>query len=202
MKFKICSVEISVSYLLICIFALCIVVDRYNAFIWCVLSIIIHESGHLFLMCCFGFVPEKIKITLFEISISDNSRHKRTNLQNFLIIFFGPLANFICFIVCYLLYLFSKINFIPFAFANLFVGLFNFLPVLSLDGGQLIYILLSRRASERLAERVVDIITFIFIFPLSALGFLVLFESKYNFSLLLVCVYLVFSLVCKNNRYY
>ena len=76
------------------------------------------------------------------------------------------------------------------------------LPVMSLDGGQLLYLILSRRLSENSAEKVVNIITFIFIFPLAALGFLLLFKSKYNFSLLFVCVYLIFSLIFKKNRYF
>lgn len=82
------------------------------------------------------------------------------------------------------------------------VGLFNLIPVMSLDGGQLLYLLLSRRFDEALAERLVNIVTFLFIFPLAAVGFLLLLKSKYNFSLLFVCIYLVLSLVLKNNRYY
>lgn len=202
MKFKILSCEFSVSYLLLCLFAICVILGEFSGFIWCFLSILIHETGHIIFMCLFGFSPNKIKISLFEISINDKSRHKRTRRQNFLIIFFGPFANFICFILFYLLYLFSNEFFLPFAAANLSVGLFNLLPVLSLDGGQLLYLILSKRMTDSLAEKVVDIVTFVFIFPLSALGFLLLFNSKYNFSLLLVCIYLVFSLVCKNNRYY
>lgn len=202
MKLRMFSTEVTVSYTILCFFAISIILGEFSGFICCILAIIIHEAGHILFMCLFGYTPDKIKISLFEISISDKSRHKRTFLQNFLIIFFGPVANFICFILFYLLYLFSNTIFLPFAIANLSVGLFNFLPVLSLDGGQLLYSLLCRRISDKSAERVVDIVTFIFIFPLSALGFLLLFNSKYNFSLLLVCIYLVFSLVCKNNRYY
>ena len=89
----------------------------------------------------------------------------------------------------------------PFAISNLSVGMFNLLPVLSLDGGQLIFIILRQRVGADKAEKIVDIITFITIFPLAVLGFIVLFESKYNFSLLFVCVYLIVSLLTRGNRY-
>lgn len=202
MKFNLLKIKFEISYLLLCVFAIAVITDDLLNLIWCICAVLIHESGHIIPMCIFGYRPEKIKIALFEISITDKSRHNRSFWQNFFIILFGPFANFICFILYYLLYLYGNEFFLPLAIANLSVGLFNFMPVLSLDGGQLLYLVLCRRITEINAERAVDIMTFIFIFPLFALGFMLLFKSKYNFSLLFVCIYLVFSLVLKNNRYY
>ncbi|MCI2112819.1 MAG: site-2 protease family protein [Ruminococcus sp.] len=82
------------------------------------------------------------------------------------------------------------------------MGLFNILPVMSLDGGQLLYLILSRFFSDTVSQRIVNVITFIIIFPLATFGFILLFNSKYNFSLLIVCIYLVFSLICRNNKYF
>uniref|UniRef100_UPI0002DC4984 site-2 protease family protein n=1 Tax=Ruminococcus bromii TaxID=40518 RepID=UPI0002DC4984 len=90
----------------------------------------------------------------------------------------------------------------PIAMANLCTGLFNMLPVMSLDGGQLMYVILCRKFSEKSAERIINITAVIILFPLTVLGFMVLLNSKYNFSLLFVCAYLIASLLCKNNRYY
>lgn len=196
------KIKLEISYLLLSFLAIIVIAEVFNNFLWCISAVVIHELGHIIPMCIFGYRPEKIKFSLFEISITDNTRQKRSFWQNFFIILFGPFVNFICFISFYLLYLYGKDFYLPIAIANLSVGLFNILPVLSLDGGQLLYLILCRKITERNAERVVDILTFIFIFPLFALGFLLLFNSKYNFSLLFVCVYLIFSLVLKNNRYY
>ena len=202
MKFKLFSTQIIISYLFICLTALCIIMNIFKGFLLCLFAVAVHEAGHLIPMCKFGHCPNEIKILPFEISISDNSRQQRTFKQNLIIIIFGPLANFVCFIILYLLYLFCDEIFLLPALANISVCLFNLMPVLSLDGGQMLYLLLSRRFSYKTSEKIVDIITFIFLFPLAALGFLILFNSKYNFSLLLICVYLVLSLVCRNNRYY
>lgn len=202
MKFRVLKTEITISYLIICTASICIIAGIFDSFLYCLFAIIIHETGHIILMCIFGYAPEKIKISLFEISISDRKRQERSFIQNFLIIFFGPFANFICFILFYLLYLIGNDYFLYFAAANFSVGLFNILPVMSLDGGQLLYLILSRFFSDTGSQRIVNVITFIIIFPLASLGFILLFNSKYNFSLLIVCIYLVFSLICKNNMYF
>ena len=202
MKFRIHKTEIIISYLIICIASVCIIAGAFDGFLYCLFAIIIHEAGHITTMCIFGYPPEKIKISLFEISISDGKRQERNFIQNFLIIFFGPFSNFICFILFYLLYLIGKDFFLYLAAANLSVGLFNILPVMSLDGGQLLYLILSRFFSDTVSQSIVNVITLIIIFPLSFFGFILLFNSKYNFSLLIVCTYLVFSLISRNNKYY
>lgn len=201
MKLKIFNIPVEISFTLICIAAACVILNIFDKLIWCALAVIIHESGHLLAMLKCGQAPEKIKISAFEIKIFDSKRLRRSEKQNFFIIFSGPAVNFICFIPFYLLYLLGNEFVLPLAISNLSVGLFNILPVLSLDGGQLIFIILRQRAGADRAEKTVDVITFITIFPLAALGFIVLFESKYNFSLLFVCVYLIISLITRGNRY-
>lgn len=168
----------------------------------CCFGVIIHEFGHLILMLIFGSKPKKISISLFEIAISDESRQQRSDLQNFFIVFFGPFANFICFIIFFLLYLYIRIDLMNFAYVNLSLCLLNLLPVMSFDGGQMLYILLCRRFSGETAEKAVNIVTLIALFPLAVLGFIILFNSDYNFSLLFVCGYIILSLIFKNNRYF
>ena len=202
MKFKLFSTECEISYTLLCVAALCVFLGIYKGLFPCVTAVMIHESGHLLAMRFLGYFPERIKVSLFEISISDTARQCRSEKSNILIIFFGPAANFICLIAFYLLYLNGKEFFLPFAVANFSVGLFNSLPVMSLDGGQLLYLFLSRFYSHGKSEKIVDIATIILIIPLAVLGFIILFNSKYNFSLLFVCVYLILSLIFKDNRYY
>ena len=201
MKLRIAKIKIEISFTVICIAGICVILGITSGFVWCAIAVLIHELGHLLMMLRLGFLPEKIKISGFEIKIFDSKRQSRSEKQNFFIIFSGPAVNFICFIPFYLLYLLGNGNFLPFALANLSVGLFNSLPVLSLDGGQMIFILLKRRLNPARAEKTVDIITLITIFPLAVLGFAVLFKSKYNFSLLFICAYLIISLVTRSDRY-
>ena len=187
MKFKILNIKFCISYTLLCLIAACIILDIFSGFV---------------MMLIFGSKHTKISISLFEIAINDECRQQRNDLQNFLIVFFGPFANFVCFIIIFLLYLYSGIDLMKFAYVNLSLCLLNLLPVMSFDGGQLLYILLSRRFSSTTAEKTVNIVTFIALFPIAVLGFIILFNSDYNFSLLFVCGYIILSLIFKNNRYF
>ena len=201
MKFKIARTRFEVSYALLCLVAVCIILGVFKSFVWCAAAVVVHECGHLAAMVYCGYFPKRIKIALFSIDIIDGERQSRSVRKNLLIIFFGPFFNFICFLVCFLLYLRGISVVLPFAAANASVGLFNLLPVMSLDGGQLVYLLLLRRLDQEKAEKAVDALSFAFIFPLAAMGFWLILKSK-NVSLLFVSVYLVFSLLFKGNRYY
>lgn len=202
MKFEIFKIKFCISYTLLCLIAICIILDMFKGFVMCCFAVVIHESGHLIMMLIFGSKPRKISISPFEIAIKDEGRQQRSDLQNFFIVFFGPFANFICFILLFLLYLYSDADFLSFAYVNLSLCLLNLLPVMSFDGGQMLYILLTRRLSSQTAEKAVNIITFIALFPIAVLGFIILFNSNYNFSLLFVCGYIILSLIFKNNRYF
>lgn len=168
----------------------------------CFLALIIHESGHILAMVFFGFKPDLIRIRLFEIAILDKSRHQRNNKQNFFIILFGPLFNFVCFILGLLVNNFLNFNLLSFSFSNIALCMFNLLPVINLDGGQMLNILLSKYYNDKICEKVINIVTAIFIAPMLLLGFLLLNYSKYNFSLLLICLYLVISILENKNKYY
>lgn len=200
MKLRLRKTEIEVSFTLLCLLSAGAMLGLLDGMLWCAAAAAVHEGGHLLALLCCGYFPKRIKISLFEIDITDGSRHSRSFLQNALIIFFGPFANFICFLPAFLLYLNGAEAALPFAAANASVGLFNLLPVMSLDGGQLICLFLSRSLSARNAERVVNALTFIFIFPVAALGFLLLMRTG-NISLFFVSVYLVLSLIFKGDRF-
>ena len=152
MRFRLASTEVELSYALLCLAAVSVTLGLFSGFLWCAAAIVIHEGGHLLAMISCGYFPQRIKISLFEINISDDKRTERSERKNFLIILFGPCANFICFLPCFLLYLNGMNRIIPFAAANCSVGLFNMLPVMSLDGGQLAYLLLTRRFSALTAH--------------------------------------------------
>lgn len=202
MRFKLGGIYVEISFLLLCLAAICVIVGIFRDFCYCTLAVLIHETGHIITMCMMGYFPERIKISLFEIAVTDPARQERTARENIRIIFFGPAANFICVLPGFLLYLWGMEKALPFGAANLSVGLFNMLPVISLDGGQLLTIWLCRRCSPSQAEKIVCRLTFISIFPLAALGFVVLFHSHYNFSLLFVCVYLIAALLTRQEKYY
>ena len=103
MKFRLLNIDFTVSYSLICLGAICVILNIFLEFLCCIMAVIIHECGHLFAMLICKSPPGKIKISLFEIKIINSSRQLNTTCQNIFIIFFGPLVNFICFILSYVI---------------------------------------------------------------------------------------------------
>ena len=87
-------------------------------------------------------------------------------------------------------------------YENLFIGLINLLPIMPLDGGQILFVILSKRVCGETCERVTQIVSFLTLLPLALVGFIILLESKYNFSLLFLCFYLMTYLLFKNDPFY
>nr|MCR5653201.1 hypothetical protein [Ruminococcus sp.] len=181
-----------ITYPALCLFSGLTIID-YNYF-YCFLSVIIHETAHLAAMVICKSPFCGVKISVFEIKIIEKSRHILDYKRDLIITSAGPLANILFFI----LFFSASVNF---AVINLLIGAFNLLPAAGLDGGQMIYLLLSKHFSGRISAIILDIITVIISIPLFVLGILVLFRSAYNFSLLLVSMYLILSLFIKEDKY-
>lgn len=194
MTLKIKSISIIISFPAIALVTLIIVTNFLTNYLLCFIAIIIHESAHLIAMYICGSKPSAFVISVFDIKIIENSRLTLPFYKDIFITLSGPVIN----ILMYFLFLYFDI---PFAYVNLFLGSYNLLPCASLDGGQVIYLILSKRISERLTERIIDILTLITLFPIFVVGIIVLFNSNYNFSLLFLCLYLLLSLFIKKSKY-
>jgi stage IV sporulation protein FB len=118
--------------------------------IWSVvilISILIHEYGHALTALMFG---QEAEINLVGLGgLTKRQGPKLERWKEFIIVFNGPLAGFMIFIVAYLLLgvVGEKRTILIYALdvainVNLFWTLLNLLPVLPLDGGHLLRILL------------------------------------------------------------
>lgn len=164
-------------------------------------AVFLHELGHL---CCMHLqkVPaEGVRCTPFGMEILETRRARKSYKTDALIAFAGPAANFAVAGICRILSCFCS-NIILFMQINFLLAVFQALPIESLDGGQGVYAVLCQKIPPSKAEKAVRVISFAVLLPLAALGFLVLFQSKYNFSLLLLSVYLMVLILLKKGRYF
>ena len=115
--------------------------------------------------------------------------------NNVLISLAGPFANLFSFV---LMLLFSRQSHI-FAQASFTLGIFHCLPIEPLDGGLALRALLNVFFETEKAEKITFFVSLVLLFPLTVLGFLILLHTRYNFSLLLMCLYFLLYLLLKRD---
>jgi len=190
-KFK--NTEVYISFY----FALAITVisffDKSNSLLFNMFSAMIHESGHFLCMILLGEVPEKLEITPFGMRIERNKVNRMSYNQEILIALSGPCVNFI-FAVILLAFRFKE-----FAYINIIIGSFNMLFCRPLDGSRVLYFLLLSKFSEEKSKRILNAVSFLTVIPVCVMGIFVLMKSGYNFSLLLISIYLLSFLVMKRD---
>lgn len=203
MSFNLFGCNLKVSFWFLAFITGVIMIDGSNELLLGVLAAIFHELGHIFAMILNKDRPSEIKFGLFDIAIIDSNRNNRNFSGDLFILFFGPATNYILALVFYIMFKITYIDiFILFSTQNFLLGVLNSLPIESLDGGQILYIFLTRFVYEERAQIVLELISFLFLLPLACAGFYILLQSKYNFSLLLVSLYLIVLLFTKKNDFY
>lgn len=178
--------EVSFQYIYIAVLTFVLIMDKSGGIFCCFLSSLLHEIGHLIPLVLFHQKIDKIEFSVFDVKIK--SQYRLSFSKELTIVLSGVGFNFLLFGV------FIKI--IPiFAYTNLFIGLFNILPVSTLDGGQALKIILNKFFTQHITEIVINILTVIFAMPIFTLGIIVLINTGYNFSFLFLGIYLILTVV-------
>jgi len=164
LKFKSTILKIEFSFLLLVAFA---VLYGYKNAAQLIFFSLLHESGHFLALLFFGVKPYLINFSFYGMGMKYNDR--LSNFQEFIVIFCGPLVNFVLFLIFK-----NEINLLLF-FLNMF-------PSVPLDGGRLLKILF---------PEIYRIITYLFLIPLFGISIYILIKYKI-FSLLLIAAYLLF----------
>ncbi len=201
MNFRIGKLRLQLSFPLVALMTAVIVFDTTMSVIVCFIAAIIHESGHLIALKHYHSFPKEIKLTLFDIAIIDSKKNIRNIAQELVVVLSGVAVNFLFAAVFYILFQLFKIEFLKTLYlSNLALGIFNILPVYSLDGGQAIFLILSSRFSIHFSSVFLDILSFIILVPVACMGFIILLRSKYNFTLLITAMYLMAIILLKNKK--
>lgn len=190
-----------ISFLFVAATACTVLLDGTGYLLSTLMASFLHECGHLLMMALLGGVPQTIIFGVFNIDIIDGHREQRGYWQDILILLAGPFANILCFAAFVIGYECVPHTWLSLAAStHLVIGLFNLLPEESLDGGQILYALLCRRITPQRARKIVQMVSFLVLLPVAGVGFFLLLQSRYNFSLLLVSCYLMGLLLLKRER--
>lgn len=200
MKAEIFGLNFKISFPAVAFLTLAILCDNQGTVLICLFSSLFHELGHILVMKLKGAKIKSVSLNLGDVAI--NADLSQLSYKDELLINAGGIA------VNFILSFFSFVVYCPLEFelfysvfvANILIGCFNFLPIRYLDGGQILLLILQRYISQKVSERILNILTICFMVPAGAIGILFLFNSSYNFSLLFAVLYLICTLVSKEFK--
>lgn len=201
MNINLFGVQFNISYPFVALVALLLITDEKGIVLCCLLASFCHEMGHILAMKIFGTKLDRIALSVFDINITDTGKAYRGITAEIIITLAGIFVNIVLFLLCYIVYNSYNIYILGcFATANLTLGIFNALPIDSLDGGNALEIILQRNFSEKTVYFATLIISIIFVIPLGFISFFVLLNSPYNFTLLFATLYLIGVMIFKRKK--
>ena len=147
-----------------------------------VICCILHELGHIGAMCIFGIPPERVLFYAGGIKISPQRGRLVSKRQDIIILSAGCAVNLAIALIIRLAA--GELNY--FACANLFLGVFNLMPVRYFDGGRILSAVLNE-------SRVCDFIRGFFLLFLLAVMVKLLLSGSVSISLLVTFAYMAFA---------
>jgi Zn-dependent proteases len=160
------------------------------------ISVFLHELGHILVAYRNG--GSLVYIRLLPIGANAELDTRNCTVAGLVTIYAGgPIVNVILSIVSYFVCLTLQIkndNLYLLYVSNLYLAVFNLIPVYPLDGGRLIQEILRTKRGIFSSARYLRYITIIISVAFISFGTYQLLSGKFNISLLLIGVYMLFML--------
>ena len=198
MNFTIRDFRLHISFFFLAALTFLLLTDRDGVALHGLLAAMIHESGHLLAMLLLRTPPAELRLCPFGIEFVKRESRANHYIEDAVISLAGPCAHAVAGAVFLSLGQGENVFFA----ANFLLAVLNLLPIEPLDGGQTLFSFLCLRHPLETAGKVIEVVSFFTLLPLSVLGFVVLFRSQHNFSLLLAACYMMALLMLKKGRCY
>lgn len=198
MEINLRQTKIKISFLFFAVLTLLLCYGVSNKIKLVLLFSLLHEAGHLFSVFLCSSNAYEVSFGALGMTITKGSEKPGSYTRDFIIAFSGPLVNiFFCILFSVMYYFNRNESLLLCTGINLFIALFNLLPVFSLDGGRMLEAVLYKKFSLKKAEAILKAVSFFTLIPMMTAGFTVLLKTGYNFTLLLISIYLLFMLFKK-----
>lgn len=159
---KICKVEIHLSTFLF--FFLSFIFGRFQTYFFLFAITLIHELFHVITALIYKVKIDKISILPFGFCAKMESLINVEWYKELIIVVAGPLSYFLTKHLIFISYKFNLISYVGMQNANvinIFVLLFNLLPIIPLDGSKIIKVMLGFFLVEKKCMKVIGIISII-----------------------------------------
>ena len=200
MKFKFKGIDFEITFLFVALITFVITMNAPSNVLITITSSLFHEFGHLLTMSAVGNKPQAVRLEITGMNIKRTQSIKISTKNELLIALCGPFANAVIFtICCFIICFYQSEILMTIACINLILMTFNLLPVKKLDGGMALYFLLSRRFDAEFCSKILKITSTIFITLLYFWGIYVFVSSRYNFSVIIIAIFLTLSMFGGNE---
>ncbi len=188
MRFKLFGTEIYISFFFAAVITAMLAFDRTGLIIPVIFTVVMHELGHLFAMWVLDCQPKRIRLVPAAVEITNKMPVKQK--KEIIIAVCGPAVNIVIFFTLYFNYMaFGRDTSLYYALINLLIGVFNLLPVTGLDGGNILFALLSKKLELGRAMLVMRIITLIFAALAVIAAVSLAFAGNFNISFFIAGLY-------------
>lgn len=154
------------------------------------LAALLHETGHLVMLLLLGEQPSMLLFSFFGMRLVLPAKNRLSFQKQTLVALAGPFCNLILALGL------SAVNVkTVYAAMHLMMATVNLLPILPLDGGQALYWWFCVHLPESKAKRWLCAIGWTLWGILAICGVLVFIHSGYNFTLLVMAIYVGFMLI-------
>jgi stage IV sporulation protein FB len=195
LRFRFLGAEITLSFWFFAVAALFAAFCPPALAVYALLPIAVHELGHLAALFIFGVRIRAARLTAFGIDLQKSATSKTLSAE-LGISLAGAAANLLL-AAGLVLFAFKSVRAMMLVAANVAVAAFNLLPIGSLDGGEAARLLCGYFFKPKLAYALSRAFSFLALVPLFAGAVFLLFRPERNFSLVILCVYLLFDIILK-----
>ncbi len=191
LTFRIGICRIRLHFSCFALLAFCCIFTGIGSGASCLGAVVVHETSHLAAMVLLGDKVSEASLSALGLRVISDKGSSLSDTGQAVVSLAGPASNWLCWGAA----IFLGFGNTSFANVSLALGLVHSLPVEPLDGGLALRYFLRRMAGEQEAERISRGVSVVLLFPLAVLGFLLLLHTKYNYTLLLLSMYLMLYLV-------
>lgn len=200
MKFRLFGIDFEITFLFTALIAFVIAINSPFNVLATILSSLLHETGHLVVMCSLNNYPQCVRLEFTGMNIKRQPSVKISTKNEIFIAFGGSLINAVVLLVsCVLLCFFESEKILTIACVNLILMTFNLLPVKRLDGGMALYFLLTKKFNTDICSKILIITSIIFIFLIYIWGIYVFVSTNYNITVLIIAIFLTLSMFSSNE---